>query len=81
MLLRVPRVTRNSSSPKKTIAIERFWLCGECAETMTLEIDRRRTVKVIPVLSVHDADLSQKSNASLICELLTELPAYWKGGR
>jgi hypothetical protein len=50
MLLRVPRLMKKSGSPKKTIAIERFWLCSECAETMTLEIDRRRTVKVIPVL-------------------------------
>jgi hypothetical protein len=60
-LSHVPRA-RTISSPsgvvKKFVAIEHFWLCNECAETMTLEIDRRKRVNVIPVLSVNGAAAS-----------------------
>ncbi len=62
MLLRVPRVGTKSSpsgGAKKKVSIEGFWLCGECAETMTLGFDRYRykkaKVKVIPLSSASDA--------------------------
>jgi len=63
MLLRVPRGTsdrRSSGAAKKKVAIEHFWLCSECAETMTFGFDRDRykkrvEVTVIPLLSARDA--------------------------
>ena len=62
MLLRVPRVgttSGTSGAAKKKASIELFWLCGECAETMTLGFDRYRykkaKVKVIPLSSASDA--------------------------
>ena len=62
MLLRVPRVgtkSGTSGAAKEKVSIERFWLCGECAETMTLGFDRcsyrKVTVKVIPLSPVRDA--------------------------
>jgi hypothetical protein len=62
MLLRVPRVGTKSSlsgAAKKKVSIERFWLCSECAETMTLKFDRccyrKVRVNVIPLSPVSDA--------------------------
>jgi len=61
MLLRVPlrRKLRLFGTEKKTVAVEHFWLCSHCAETMTFEIDRdlfkKATVKVIPLSSPCDA--------------------------
>jgi hypothetical protein len=62
MLLRVPRVgsgCRPSGAAKKKAAIEHFWLCSECAETMTFGFDRdhnkRVKVTVIPMFSARDA--------------------------
>jgi hypothetical protein len=62
MLLRVPGVGTKSSisgAAKKKVSIERFWLCGECAETMTLRFDRccyrKVRVNVIPLSPVSDA--------------------------
>jgi hypothetical protein len=53
MLFRVPRAgtttSGQSSARKKLVAMEHFWLCSECAETMTLGIDRQRKVSVIPL--------------------------------
>jgi hypothetical protein len=57
-LFRVPRFDMESDSsgvPKKTVAMEHFWLCSKCAETMTLAIDRHRKVWVIPMSSDRDA--------------------------
>ena len=62
MLLRVPRIGKEcypSGAAKKTVAIEHFWLCCECAETMTLGLSRNRHTKVkvtvVPLFSVRDA--------------------------
>jgi hypothetical protein len=58
MLFRVPRAGNTSgqlSVGKKLVAMEHFWLCSECAETMTLRIDRERRVRVIPLSPVRDA--------------------------
>jgi hypothetical protein len=58
MLFRVPRAGTTpgqSSARKKLVAMEHFWLCGECAETMTLGIDRQRKVRVILLSSVRNA--------------------------
>ncbi len=52
-LFRVPRV-----GTEKLSAMEHFWLCGECAETMTLGIDRDQKVNVIPVLTARAAAVS-----------------------
>ena len=45
-----------SGAAKKKVSVERFWLCSECAETMTLKFDRCRyrkvKVKVIPLSSL-----------------------------
>jgi len=52
MLFRVPRAgttSGQSSVGMKLVAMEHFWLCRECAETMTLGIDRQRKVRVIPL--------------------------------
>ena len=52
MLYRVPRAAATSGQTgggKKLVAMEHFWLCSECAETMTLGIDRQRKVSVIPL--------------------------------
>lgn len=52
MLFRVPRAISNSHrAPRKRAATEYFWLCSKCTETMTLEVGRGRSVRVIPVLS------------------------------
>jgi hypothetical protein len=61
MLLRVPLrgKLRLSGTKKKAVAVEHFWLCSHCAETMTFGIDRdlfnKVTVKVIPLSSNRDA--------------------------
>lgn len=57
-LFRVPRVATASSpsgAGKKTVTMEHFWLCNKCTETMTLGIDRERSVTVIPALSARGA--------------------------
>ena len=61
MLLRVPRTGKEfcpSGAAKKTVAIEHFWLCSECAETMTLGFSRNRykkaNVTVVPLSSPRD---------------------------
>jgi hypothetical protein len=38
--------------------MEHFWLCGKCAESMTLEIDRHQKVNVIPALPARGAAAS-----------------------
>ena len=58
MLFRVPRVgIRHSQSgaAEKTVAMEHFWLCSKCAETMTLGINRHGKVGVIPLRPIRDA--------------------------
>jgi hypothetical protein len=56
ILFRVPRATSGQTSgEKKLVAMEHFWLCSECAETMTLRIDLQRKVKVIPLSQVRNA--------------------------
>ncbi len=62
MLLRVKRTGKDccpSGAAKKTVALEHFWLCSECAETMTLGFSRNRYKKVIvtvvPLSSLRDA--------------------------
>jgi hypothetical protein len=58
MLFRVPRAGATSGRTavgKKLVAMEHFWLCSECAETMTLGIDRQRKIRVIPLSPVRDA--------------------------
>jgi hypothetical protein len=58
MLFRVPRAettSGGSSVGKKLVAMEHFWLCGDCAETMTLGIDRQKKVRVIPLSPVRNA--------------------------
>ena len=52
-LFRVPRV-----GTKKLLAMEHFWLCRKCAETMTLGIDRDQKVNVVPVLTARGAAAS-----------------------
>jgi hypothetical protein len=57
MLFRVPRVPKPgpSGAAKETVVMEKFWLCSECNETMTLGIDRHRKVNVIPLSSARAA--------------------------
>jgi hypothetical protein len=58
MLFRVPRAGATSgqtSVGRKLVAMEHFWLCNECAETMTLGIDRQRKVTVIPLSPARNA--------------------------
>lgn len=61
MLFRVPRARASSgqtSVGRKVVALEHFWLCGDCAETMTLGIDSQRKVRVIPLSSTRNATAS-----------------------
>ncbi len=38
--------------------IERFWLCGRCAETMTVAFERSRGLVVVPLKHVRRAAAS-----------------------
>jgi hypothetical protein len=38
--------------------IERFWLCGRCAVTMTIAYERRRGPVVVPLKHLHRAAAS-----------------------
>jgi hypothetical protein len=61
MLFRVPRAGSTSGhtgAERKLVAMEHFWLCNECAETMTLGIDRQRNVRVIPLSPTRNAAAS-----------------------
>lgn len=58
MLFRVPRAgttSGQSSAKKKLVAMEHFWLCSECAETMTLALSPNRKVRVIPLSTTRNA--------------------------
>jgi hypothetical protein len=62
MHLSVPRRRKEccpSGTAKKMVAIEYFWLCSECAESMTLGFSRNRYTKVkvtvVPLSSARDA--------------------------
>jgi hypothetical protein len=58
MLYRVPRAAATSGQTgggKKLVAMEHFWLCSECAETMTLALSPNRKVRVIPLSTTRNA--------------------------
>ena len=58
MLYRVPiagATSGETSGGKKMVAMEHFWLCKDCAETMTLGINRQRKVSMIPLSPVRNA--------------------------
>jgi hypothetical protein len=60
-LFHVPRVgtiSGPSSVGKKLVAMEHFWLCSKCAETMTLGIDRHGKLEMILLSSARGAAAS-----------------------
>jgi predicted RNA-binding Zn-ribbon protein involved in translation (DUF1610 family) len=58
MLFRVKRAGTISTScgTAKKKAIQHFWLCPKCTESMTLGFDSCKKVTVIPVIPVLSAD-------------------------
>ena len=60
-LSHLPRVKTTSGSsgvPKKMVAIEHFWLCSKCAESMTLGVDRHGKIEMVLLPSACDAAAS-----------------------
>jgi hypothetical protein len=46
------------SYKKHPAALEHIWLCDKCAGTMTVAVDRKRIVRVIPLVRTQHAAAS-----------------------
>lgn len=46
------------SAKKVPVRVEHFWLCGKCALTMTLAVNRAREVSIMPKAAVRSAAAS-----------------------
>ena len=54
-----------ASAKKPSRAVSHFWLCGQCASTMTLTFDELRGVTVIPLQTRPDTAGPQSACATL----------------
>ena len=46
------------ATKERPAAMEHFWLCDECAGTMTVAVDRKQVVRVIPIARTQHAAAS-----------------------